>query len=740
VTASPAPRRDLGRSGLLEKLLAAVRTEFRADVFVPDPSDPVFRTTPCVVSGCVRTAAQHGLCNGHIIRWRHRGRPEMREFLADPGPAVRGRNELAACTVEGCRFGGGGGLCTKHRDRWTRAGRPDLVAWDAPSLVTGPVPAECLMPFCTLWVENTTKVFCKNHQDRWLRVGMPNPEQFAEDCARIGVGHVNLRGLGRMLRLEFQYALQCRHDEQVRTACPKTVMEPVRQASAAKVASLLELTESQWRQSKTKVHAPLQFLLDAREAVEVLRDGCGWEVEYPRDIWHLHKIPGVVTAAGRPCPKARLRFDRIAQPWLRDTAKRWIRMRLLTGRSIGAVKANLDAVTCFGRFLDDADITGLAAVDRPLLERCLAWLAGLSGSRTTRISGLNTFFQDIRRHGWDDTLPGSAAIFREDYPPPREQLSRRLAEFVMAQVESADNLARWDDGASRLLTEILIRGGLRISSALTLDFDCIVHDGQGAPYLRYFNTKMRREAAVPIDKMLEAAIGEQHQRVLTRWPAGTPVLFPRAKANACGTQPLADGTYRRQLSRWLARCEIHDEHGRPIHLTPHQWRHTFACRLINRDVPQEVVRVLLDHDSSRMTSHYARITDQTVRRRWEEATKVNIMGEAVVIDPDGPLAQASWAKTRYDIATQTLPNGYCGLPVQKTCPHANACLTCPVFLTGQEFLPELHEQRHRTLTIICDAKTCGHARVASMNQQVADNLDHMIKQLETGQGTKADAS
>ncbi|MGH4026765.1 MAG: hypothetical protein ACRDRV_19505 [Pseudonocardiaceae bacterium] len=35
------------------------------------------------------------------------------------------------------------------------------------------------------------------------------------------------------------------------------------------------------------------------------------------------------------------------------------------------------------------------------------------------------------------------------------------------------------------------------------------------------------------------------------------------------------------------------------------------------DVPQEVVRVLLDHESTQMTAHYARITDQTVRRRWE---------------------------------------------------------------------------------------------------------------------------
>jgi hypothetical protein len=70
-----------------------------------------------------------------------------------------------------------------------------------------------------------------------------------------------------------------------------------------------------------------------------------------------------------------------------------------------------------------------------------------------------------------------------------------------------------------------------------------------------------------------------------------------------------------------------------------------------------------------------KLSDQTVRRHWEQARKVNIAGERVAIDPDGPLAEAQWAKHRVGLATQALPNGYCGLPLQKTCPHANACGT-----------------------------------------------------------------
>ena len=151
--------------------------------------------------------------------------------------------------------------------------------------------------------------------------------------------------------------------------------------------------------------------------------------------------------------------------------------------------------------------------------------------------------------------------------------------------------------------------------------------------------------------------------------------------------------------------------------------------MINRDVPQEVVRRILDHDSSQMTAHYARLHDTTVRRHWEAARKVDITGQSVVVDPDGPLAEAAWAKQRLGRATQALPNGFCGLPVQKTCPHANACLTCPMFVTTAEFLPQHHAHRGQVIELITAAEARGQARLAEMNRQVLGNLDRIITAL-----------
>ena len=64
-------------------------------------------------------------------------------------------------------------------------------------------------------------------------------------------------------------------------------------------------------------------------------------------------------------------------------------------------------------------------------------------------------------------------------------------------------------------------------------------------------------------------------------------------------------------------------------------------------------------------------------------------------------------------------------------------LTCPMFVTTAEFLPQHHTQRQATLQIISAAETAGHARVAEMNRQVARNLDKIIATLEDeGTGEK----
>ena len=239
---------------------------------------------------------------------------------------------------------------------------------------------------------------------------------------------------------------------------------------------------------------------------------------------------------------AHISFTGIPQPWLKNLAKRWARWRLSTGQVAETAALSVRAVRRFAAFLASPAVTvdRLAQVDRPLLERYLAHLhAELAGRTVHRhmIGQLNLFFTAIRQHGWDSTLPTNTMFFPEDLPEEPQWLPRALSEHVMAQLERPDNLSRWNIPAYQLVTVILMRCGLRITDALGLPGDCIVRDVNGAPYLRYYNHKMKREALVPVDEELERAIGEHRQRLRTRWPRELRGCSPNSPATPAGSGP-----------------------------------------------------------------------------------------------------------------------------------------------------------------------------------------------------------
>lgn len=733
-TTFPGPGPDRPAAGLLEKLMAAVRPEFRADELVFDPADPVFGGAICRVASCPRTArGGHGLCSAHHDRWVAEGRPGLEEFAAATSPRWHKQEPLACCRAPGCGRGvRRQGLCGRHSAAWERAGQPDDDQWPASLPVTTRPPGQqdCLIGFCSLWTERAIP-FCQGHGATWKANGRPGPEEFAGRYLAgdpvPGHERVRLDALPSLMKLEVQYALQRRSDDRQSKAPPFIVMIMVRFLAGSGSSSLLERTEAEWRQAFGKRQSNEAALLAwSYRQVADLADSGGWDAEYPRDAWQMHRLG----FEGRRV----LDFAGIPQPWLKDLAKRWIRWRLSTGLSLEAGGGRpLRALTRFAAFLDGQGITAASGIDRDVLERYLASLqAGLKNSqqRGIQIGLVGGFLTAIRQHRWDDELPATALFFPSDYPPRPARLPRALAEHVMSQAEQPGSLAREANPAYRLITIILMRCGLRITDALKLPRDCVVTDPAGAPYLRYYNHKMKREALVPVDDELRDLIGQQQGRLAGRWPGGTAVLFPRPTKNPDGNAPVSSATYRHALYRWLNRCDIRDEHGQPVRFTPHQWRHTLGTRLINRDVPQHVVQRILDHDSAEMTAHYARLSDKTVREHWEKARKVNAEGEPVQVSPDGPLGDAAWSKQRLSRATQALPNGYCELPMVKSCPHANSCLTCPMFVTSAEFLPQHHAQRQQTLQIISAAEAAGHARVAEMNRQVAGNLDKVIAALE----------
>src|SRR2546430_5746869 len=526
--------------------MAAIRPPFRAEVLAFDPRDAVFGGPACAVRGCVRPHRQRGLCDGHASRWRAQGCPDMAEFVVTTDPRFHGRAPLRSCAVPGCEFGRQGfGLCPQHYRQWRRVGGPQLPGWVASASALSPpspLPPVCRVEGCRLWTHGAS-VLCLHHWKRWIRRGRPEVaaflDQMADEDDVIG-GRVDLRRLPGLLRLEIAYVLQCRRDEATVRLIPTQVQLIVNALAATRLGSLLEASEQDWAACRPspmlkKRLGALAFMRDAYRRVEALAIGQGWDVEYPRAVWRLRNL-------GLHQLGATLDFTGIAQPWLRELAKRWARRQLTTGLSVATTHNGVRAVTWFAGWLSRPQVAvdRLAEVDRAVLERFLADLRTELGGRRRHadfVAGVGGFLRAIRQNGWDDTLAAGAQMFPDDYPKPSPRLPRGLPASVLAQVESPANLDRWTDPANRLITLILIRTGLRVSSAVTLPFDCIVADNDGAPYLRYWNTKMKREALVALDEEGHQQILDQQRRGLDRFPAGIPVLFPSPRVQLEGTKP-----------------------------------------------------------------------------------------------------------------------------------------------------------------------------------------------------------
>jgi hypothetical protein len=171
-------------AGLLEKLMAAVRPEFRAGVLVFDPADPVFGGELCLVDGCARTARGRGMCGGHHQRWVAAGRPDPGQFPVTITAPWLGTRPLAGrCRVAGCGFGvSEQGMCHRHASRWKRAGRPDPGWWaDRLPPQAAPDAPACLVGYCDLWAHPGSSL-CYTHRRRWIQHGTPDLAEFARTC------------------------------------------------------------------------------------------------------------------------------------------------------------------------------------------------------------------------------------------------------------------------------------------------------------------------------------------------------------------------------------------------------------------------------------------------------------------------------------------------------------------------------------------------------------------------------
>jgi site-specific recombinase XerD len=427
----------------------------------------------------------------------------------------------------------------------------------------------------------------------------------------------------------------------------------------------------------------------------------GWECLWALDRWQLRELPHAdLRSTGLD---GAILFERIAQPWLKEAAKRWARARLLAGGSPSTVSNYVLHVRAFGGWLAERvpEVSSPAGITRRVLEDWLLAVraSGLAaGTKTSRVSAVRVFLEEQ----WEDGLarmPRGTTIHADEIPSADYRLPRGIEGPVFDQLIDPANLALLASEQHRTLILLLAFTGLRISSIVTLSRDAVQIGSDGHAYLRYLNVKLRREAVIPIGPALHEQLRRQEEFLTaTLGVNGTRFLLPSPPAGrrggSRGEHHVSIRGVRHMLKRYVRTAEIRDSQGRLASwLHPHQFRHHLGTSLVNEGVPLPVIQRVLDHGSIRMTARYAHLDDETVKREMLSFhERVNVRGERIALPTDGPLGEAAWMKERIARAKQALPNGYCGLPLVQSCPHPNACLSCDNFLTDGSFR-HIHEQQ-----------------------------------------------
>lgn len=440
--------------------------------------------------------------------------------------------------------------------------------------------------------------------------------------------------------------------------------------------------------------------------------------------------------------KKSINFETLIYPWLIDLMKDtiWRKRNAVGTSSLITYIRNIRSLITFASTLK-SDIK-LKDITFDLMEAYFVDLQTKSqATQSAYFSGFNEIFTCWQEWGF---------ISRELRLLPRELRPRSFrkknpkALSASVQQQLIEAISPPTEYFHRIILTML-EIGARGQEVLHLRKDSLFKDKHGW-YLTRKNQKFNKEITIPVSDTI-ADILQSQIDITNALEKELDIeneegfLFVHDRQGELVPFSLRNINYR--LKNLCKTSEIVDDLGGTPTISTHSFRHTVGTNLINNGVSQFHVQKFLGHESPQMTSVYAEIHDSTLREalmksngkmadiRGRLYSVVDVVNE---IDPEEESSEnldIQWL--RKNIATQTLANGVCALPIQTSCKYGNACLTCPSFRSGPEHLHIHKEHQARTVTIIDVANERGHSRQAEINSKLLVNLNKIIGALESGE-------
>jgi integrase len=474
---------------------------------------------------------------------------------------------------------------------------------------------------------------------------------------------------------------------------------------------------------------------------------------WQRESWHPVEDRRIPVRQHEPLGRQAVHFHRIAAQWLRRAAQWHGKVALETGvlrwSTLSQRVFTLTVLDAFlaGRGISEPRLDADPARVRQLMLDFLGHVRASQSSRgptkgqlvsaahaKTVLVHVEQFYLFMHDHkdaaaaatgepGWRELGAGHAGFYRtRELPRPGRRdpgldvIDDTAMAKIMAgigQLGASGGDGGLDDPQAMRIMMLQARLGRRISEILMLDTDPLLplaagpaasEPGAMVARLRYQQTKIDGAPdTVMVDAEVVAIIREQQE-----WAAGwlnehaAPGACPRylflgLLFNRNADRPYVSATLHRALTELARRLDIRDTVGRLVDFQrTHRFRHTRATSLLNAGVPIHVVQRYLGHLSPAMTMHYAQTLAETHEAEFLRYRKLTADARELEIGA-GDLYDMLQLDQRTD---RILPNGWCLLPPRQSCDRGNACLTCDKFATDASFLPELRQQKDKTLHLI----------------------------------------
>lgn len=214
-------------------------------------------------------------------------------------------------------------------------------------------------------------------------------------------------------------------------------------------------------------------------------------------------------------------------------------------------------------------------------------------------------------------------------------------------------------------------------------------------------------------------------------------------------RPYSNGWVSEKLNDLASERRIVDEKGNIYHFKIHQFRHTYAVKMLNSGADILTVQELLAHASPEMTLRYAKLLDGTKRKVFEEAMKNGLFsfdfnGEMKQVNSDeevpSDLLEMLWRDHKLNAIDN--PYGSCHARINGNCPYSEEppCLTCNGGSPCKDLaigFSDLDKQKYelliktatKTIDILEDR---GRTELAEKNKKNLERYQNILNTIEEG--------